>query len=355
MRKTLFFCILFTALLNTSSRAQGSADYEFIPPLVLSDYNDESTINNLGGISGGDAELPGTAYAAIVSDNGFRRGEYGSALRIDYDVPLPGDYSFYWIKTGKELYGKPGVTAAFDMGLYNYLSFWIKADPDIKNVKVEVHQDIDDNGIFVFGKDIAAFVYTDPYMNGVVDKSWKKVVIPLADFTAIKDWSKIIEIVFVFENKNGTPKGALYLDDLILGYRPGLILISKGVKEITAPVESSFKVNGVGSKHCLTFKGSNTLTINTESVYDNPYIESFRFEYSVDKGNAWRTIGTDYDVSKNIHNLNWRPDNSRELLRYQVRAVTADIWGNEKATGILIDCPVQPITCLLYTSPSPRD
>ncbi|MCX5667237.1 MAG: hypothetical protein NTY34_02870 [Candidatus Omnitrophica bacterium] len=277
MRKILFFCLLFTAFLNRLSGAEDGADYKFIPPLVLCDYNDESTINNLGGISGGDAQLPGTAYAAIVSDNGFRRGEYGSALRIDYDVPLPGDYSFYWIKMGKELYGKPGVTAAFDAGLYNYLSFWIKGDPDIKNVKIEVHQDTDNNGIFVFGKDASAVVYTDPYMNGAVDKGWKKVVMPLADFTAIKDWSRIIEIVFVFENKNGTPKGALYLDDMILGYRPPLVLISKGVKEIAAPVESSFKVNGVNSKQCLTFKGSNTLAINTESVYDNPYIESFRF------------------------------------------------------------------------------
>ena len=345
MKKILFFCLLFTAFLNTSSRAQEAADYKFIPPLVLCDYNDESMINNLGGISGGDAELPGTAYATIVSDNGFRHGESGSALKIDYDVSMPGDYTYYWMKTGKELYGKPGVTATFDMSPYNYLSFWIKGDPDIKDIKVEIHQDTDNNGIFVFGKDIAAFVYTDSYMNGSIDKSWKKVLIPLADFTAIKDWSKIMEVVLVFENKNGTPKGAICLDDMILGYRSVTVLKSKGVvKEITAPVYSSFKANGMNPKQCLTFKGSNTLAINAENVYDNPYIESVRFEYSVDKGNIWRTIGTDYDVSKNVHNLNWNPDNSRELLRYQVRAVASDIWGNEKATGILIDCPIQPIT-----------
>ncbi len=344
MRKILFFCLLFIAFLYTGAFAQDSADYKFIPPLILSDYNDESIINNLGGISGGDAELPGTAYATIISDNGFRRGESGSALRIDYDVPMPGDYSFYWIKMGKELQGKPGVTAIFDMSLYNYFSFWIKADPDIKNMKIEVHQDIDNNGIFVFGKDVAASLYTDLYMEGAVDKNWKKVVIPLADFKAINDWSKIIEIVFVFENKTGTPKGALYLDDMILGYRQPSVLAPKGEKEITAPVESSFRVNGVSSKKCPTFKGSNDLAIKTESVYDNPYIESFRFEYSIDKGSTWRTIGTDYDVSKDIHNLNWNPDNSRELLRCQVRAVASDIRGNDKATQVLIDCSVQPIT-----------
>ena len=321
-----------------------NTDYKFIPPLVLSDYNDEAIINNLGGLSGGDAQLPGTAYATISSDNGFRRGESGSALRVDYDVSMPGDYSYYWMKMGKELYGKPGVTATFDLSSYNYLSFWIKGAPDLKDIKVEMHQDIDNNGIFVFGKDVTSYVYTDPYINGPINKDWKKVVIPLADFALIKDWSKTIELVFVFENKSGTQKGVLYIDDIIFGCRPASILSSKGVSRIMAPAESSFRINGVSSKQCLTFKGSNVLSINTESVYDDPCIESFRFEYSVDKGSTWRTIGTDYDLSKNTHDLNWRPDNSRELLRYQVRAVAADIWGNDKATGVLIDCPVQPIT-----------
>ncbi|MDP2929307.1 MAG: hypothetical protein Q8O01_04505, partial [Candidatus Omnitrophota bacterium] len=103
MKKALFFCILFTAFLNTLSYSEPQADYKFIPPLVLSDYNDESIINNLGGISGGDAELPGTAFTTIASDNGFRRGESGAALRVDYDVSMPGDYSYYWMKMGKEL------------------------------------------------------------------------------------------------------------------------------------------------------------------------------------------------------------------------------------------------------------
>lgn len=326
------------------SNAQNSTDYKFVPPLVLSDYNDESTVNNLGGISGGDAEMPGTSFAAIISDNGFRRGESGSALRIDYEVPFPGDYSFYWIKMGKELYGKPGATSSFDMSLYNYISFWVKADPDLKSIKLEIHQDVDNDGVFVFGKDITAFVYTSSYTDGVINKGWKKVVVPLADFKIIKDWSKILEIVFVFENKNGTPKGTLYLDDIVLGYRPADVLASKVPKEMKPPAESSFKVNGVSSKQCLTFKGSNALAINTESVYDNPYVESFRFEYSVDNGSTWRTIANDYDMSKSAHNLNWRPDNSRELLRYKLRAVISDIRGNDKSTQVLIDCPVQPIT-----------
>ncbi len=346
MRKFLFFCILSFVFLNTLSFAKetNSTDTKFIQPLILCDYNNDSLMTNIGGLSGGDEELPGTAYATISLDNGFRRGDTGSGLRLDYDVEKPGDYAFYWIKTGKKLPGKTDASAVLSLSKYNYLSFWIKGSPGLKDLKVEIHQETDNNGIFTFGKDITSVVYTEAYMIGSIDQSWKKVVMPLEDFTAVKDWSKIIELVFVFENKSGTPKGAVYIDDIIIGYRPPLALISKGTKEIRAPIESSFRVNGVASKQCLTFKGMNVLTINAEEFGKNPFIESVRFVYSVDKGAIWRTIGTDYDVSKNKYKVNWRPDNSRELLRYQVRAVATDIWGNEKPTGVLIDCGVQPIS-----------
>lgn len=346
MRKLLFFSILFTVFLNTLAFTVSAADSnsKFTAPMLLSDYNRESIITNLGGLSGGDEELPGTAYTTISADNGFRRGNMGGAVRIDYDVPLPGDYTFYWIKLGKELPGKPGATEVLNLAAYNYLSFWVKGVPDLDKIKIELHQDTDENGLFVFGKDITSFVYTDTYLKGKIDSSWKKVVIPLADFSAIKDLSKIMELVFVFENKNGTPKGTVYIDDILFGYRPLSVLTQKEVKEVSAPQESSFRVNGVQSKQCLIFKGLNELSINDGSVYENPALESVRFEYSGDNGSSWIFISMDYDVSKKAYKADWRPDNTRELLRYQVRAVSSDIWGNEKATGVLIDCPVQPIT-----------
>lgn len=349
MRRVLFYTLIFTALLNmvfvcAPKDAAASGDANVIAPLVLSDYNNETLYTNLGTLTGGDEEIPGTTYATIVSDNGYRRGEAGSALRLDYNVPNPGDYSFYWMKLGKDLRGKTQTTAPLNLKDYNYLSFWIKGEPDIKNLKVEIHQDVDENGIFVYGKDITSYVYTDPYMNGKINNTWKKVIIPLVDFTTIKDWSKSLELVLVFENKDGTQSGTVYIDDILFGYRPAITLIAKGTKDIASPVESSFKVNNAGPKQCLTFKNSNLLSINAESYQDNPFIESVRFEYSVDNGSVWRTIGYDYDVSDNIYKVDWRPDNTRELLRYKVRAVAEDIWGNDKATQVLIDCGVQPIS-----------
>ena len=340
----IFFSLLFSVFLNTLSFAKENAGEKFIQPLIVSDYNTESLITNLGSLSGGDEELPGTLYATIVADNGFRRGDSGAAVRLDYDVSKPGDYTFYWMKLGKAIKGKSDITETVDLTKYDYLSFWIKGVPDLSKIKVEIHQDVEPNGMFVFGKDISSFVYTNIYMDGNIDSKWKKVLIPLSDFAGVKDWSKMLELVFVFENKNDTPKGIVYIDDLMFGYRPPFALIAKGTKDIKAPVENLFKVNGVNSKQCLSFKGANTLSINAENAQDNPFIESVRFEYSVDKGSVWRTIGVDYDVFKRAYKTDWRPDNSRELTRYEVRAVASDIWGNEKPTNTLIDCPIQPMS-----------
>ena len=44
----------------------------------------------------------------------------------------------------------------FDLTNYNYLSFWVKGAQEGGNMKIELHQDIDDNGIFEFGKDITS-------------------------------------------------------------------------------------------------------------------------------------------------------------------------------------------------------
>ena len=340
----IFFSLLISVFLNTLSYAKGSPDDKFIRPLILSDYNTESLITNLGGATGGDEELPGTLYATISSDNGFRRGNSGAAVRLDYDVSKPGDYTFYWMKLGKPVKGKSDATEILDLSKYSYLSFWVKGIPDLSKIKVEIHQDVEPDGRFIFGKDISSFVYTNLYMSGNVDSNWNKVVIPLADFAGIKDWTKMLELVFVFENKNDMPKGIVYIDDIIFGYKPAQVLTSKGTGLLNAPVEKSFKANGVNSKQCLTLKSVNTLSINAESVQNNPAIESVRFEYSVDKGAVWRSIGTDYDVSKKTYTVDWRPDNTRELARYEIRAVASDIWGNEKATGVLMDCPVQPIS-----------
>lgn len=341
--------IICGIILNNVSMAQSlpQKPTRFIKPIILADYNGGSLYTNLGGLSGGDDNKPGTVFAAMIQDEGFVRGNTGSAVMLDYDVERLGEYTFYWMKLGKEIPGKTGSTESLNLTEYNYLSFWIKGAQEVSDIKIELHQDVNGDGVFTYGQDITSYVYLNAYINGgIVSKDWNKVVIPLKVFNKITDWSKVSELVFVLENKAGNKKGIVYMDDILFGNRPEDVFSRKegDVKEISAPDETSFKINGVNAKKCTTFNGANELEINAESFYQNPFLESVRFEYSVDKGHSWRTIGVDYDISGNAHKMDWEPDNSRELYNYQLRAVATDIRGGEKATGVLIDCGVQPIT-----------
>ena len=344
--KILFFSILCAFFLNTIVLPEAHCSKnKFITPLILSDYNDGTLYTNLGGLSGGDEELPGTTFTVVIPDDGFTRGNAGYSLMLDYNVSELGEFSFYWVKLGKEIPDKPGVTRTLDLGKYNYLSFWIKGQKGGEKVKVELHQDIDNNGVFVFGKDITSFIYVDAYIpGGTVTTDWKKVVIPLKAFSWISNFSKAHELVFVFENRAGNTKSAVYIDDILFGFRPEAILEARDIKEIHSPVESSFRVNGITAKQCLVFQRSSELSIRAESIDENPFIESIRFEYATDGGNTWRMIGTDYDASDSTYEVTWCPKDGSELYNYQVRAVASDIKGNEKATGILIDCGVKPLT-----------
>lgn len=337
--------IVFTATPIAQELPQKTT--RFIKPIILADYNGGSLYTNLGGLTGGDDNKPGTVFASMIQDEGYIKGNTGSAVALDYDVERLGEFTFYWIKLGREISGKAGSTESLDLANCNYLSFWVKGAQDVSDIKIELHQDVNGDGIFSYGLDITSYVYVNAFISGgIISKDWSKVVIPLKAFGKITDWSKISELVFVFENKAGLKKGVIYIDDILFGNRPEDVLSrsEEDRTEIAPPDESSFKVNGISAKQCVTFGGANEIEIKSESFYQNPFLESVRFEYSADKGSSWRTIGVDYDMSGNIHKLDWEPDNTRELYNYQLRAVATDISGLEKATGVLIDCGVQPIT-----------
>ncbi|MDD5437406.1 MAG: carbohydrate binding domain-containing protein, partial [Candidatus Omnitrophica bacterium] len=343
MKRIASFLILFGLILNTP--APLFAQEKFVSPILLSDFNNGTIVNSLGGISGGKETLPGLLYATATPDEGCVRGASGYSLQLDYDVEKLGEYAFYWMKLGKQIPGRDNATFSLDLTNYNYLSFWVKGAQEGGDIKIEIHQDIDNNGIFEFGKDITSYVYAAAYLRrGMLTTEWQKVVIPLKAFTKITDWQKTLELVLVFENRAGNTKGTVHIDDILFGYKPMNILEAKSEKPLKAPVESSFTVNGVNSKKCLAFTGATTLAIKAEDISDNPFIESVRFEFSVDKGAHWRAIGYDYNVAKKIYKVEWQPDNSRELYNYELRAVAEDIRGDEMATGILINCPVKPIT-----------
>ena len=343
-----FLPALFIFFLHTPSPAQEQRfPVKFVKPLLLANYSNGTAFTELGGMSGGDDNKPGTLYVAVEHDDGCVMGNAGYAVRLDYDVQNPGEFTYYWIKLGKEATGRSGVTETLDLTEYNYLSFWVRGLEEGGNIKVELHEDTDGSGVFTYGRDITAYVYMNAYIKGgIIGQDWRKVTIPLKAFAKISDRSKMLELVFVFENKMGNRKGVVYVDEILFGNRPDEVLFARDedVKPVKAPDPNSFKVNGASGAQCPVFKGANQLEIRSDGIRDNHFLESVRFEYSTDKGATWRTIGADYNVNKRIFKIDWAPDTVRQLHTYQVRAVAADIRGNEKPTGALIECGVEPIT-----------
>ncbi len=46
---------------------------------------------------------------------------------------------------------------------------------------------------------------------------WRKVVVPLSRFQLVNDWSSILEMVLVFDNRLGSDQGIAYIDDITFG------------------------------------------------------------------------------------------------------------------------------------------
>jgi hypothetical protein len=53
-----------------------------------------------------------------------------------------------------------------------------------------------------------------PYVDKLAAGKWQKVEIPLVRFSNIDDWSRVLDIVFVFRNGRGPSKGTIFIDDL---------------------------------------------------------------------------------------------------------------------------------------------
>jgi len=345
--KQIFLSLLSICFLNIvcSHTSYASSKKGFVKPLILADYDAGTLSTNLDCISGGDEGEPGTTYAHVTSNIGEARGNHGYSLKLDYDVSEMGEFSFYWIKLGKELKKDSGITKTLNLSGYNYLSFWVKGSTGGESIKVELHEDRDNDGAFYFDRDITSFVYTSAYIKGgVITKDWQKVLIPFKSFSKIKNWSNIIELVFVFENISGIGKSTVFLDDILFGSRPDEVLMSKKPKEIKPPIAKSFKVNGNAGSECGNFGKDTSFQIKAENYNENPFLESVRFEHSADKGATWHIIGRDYDLRKNIYKITWQPKDMLVASGCQIRAVSEGIRGDTGATDVLIERSIKPLS-----------
>ncbi|MDD5135773.1 MAG: carbohydrate binding domain-containing protein, partial [Candidatus Omnitrophica bacterium] len=170
--------------------------------ITIADFNNPRLINNLNGESGTWEKTPeDTAQwiTASLSDV-TRRGESGSALKLEYSVDSPqAAVNGFWTQL-REL----------DASKYDHFEFWVKGDDKkgfTTTFKIEFNKnqkDADGNEDTIKGSYI---------VKGVTDK-WQKISVPLNVMNGILNWHGLREMVITFEKRRvDSPEGVLYFDD----------------------------------------------------------------------------------------------------------------------------------------------
>lgn len=162
--------------------------------LVVDNFDDGKKPNALGGDFGSwnkDPDDP-TQYCREGFDSGNAFGLAGYALRLDYDVDSPNPaFNGFWSKLER-----------LDLRPYKTLSLYIKGDKAkgyTTQLKLELKNERE-RGTFL--------------LNGITDE-WQKVSVPILEFMGLSDWSRMTELVVVFDDITATKKsGAIYLDEI---------------------------------------------------------------------------------------------------------------------------------------------
>ncbi|MBI4115322.1 MAG: hypothetical protein HY447_01970 [Candidatus Omnitrophica bacterium] len=316
MIKRLLFGVSFVLLMWLPVRLYALLQGNQI--LLVDRFDNQSKVNLLGGENRGE----GAQFA--LGEEAF--GKRGASLSFEYDVTEPDASSYYLFKLGVQNLSKMG-----------YLSFWMKDikanDASKSEFLVELYEDTDGDGKYVYGKDSMDRVPISRFKAGGEIDEWRKIVIPLTRFQKIQHWDRTLEMTIVFEQKWGSGKGKLLFDDLLFGsnYPEGF-----NGKEITMQNRvSSFKIGGrVASPEMKVKSGKIPITLTLTFI--DPYLEEIRFEESLDEGKSWRCIQSFYDHSTGgIYTTNWSwPHNlGRDNNKVTLRAIGSSVRGGETELG----------------------
>lgn len=157
---------------------------------IFDDFNDGDSKNNWGysTFNGGTGGTCTVSYAG---------GAYEGAncLKLDYNVPGAGSFSWYASEMGSE---------NIESSNFNGLIFWVKGAAGGEYFKIEL-KTIDCN---LTGRSNAKIYITD-YLDGGVTTDWQKVVIPLKNFANITNFTKMYEFTIAFEYDQSLINGSL--------------------------------------------------------------------------------------------------------------------------------------------------
>lgn len=329
-------CLLLIAQLIISNLAL-SQEESYV--LLVDDFDQGKMYNLLGGKTQGDEEVPGGCIPNFTKRYNETYGKNGCSLKLDFDVTARDSFSYYWSKLNSQyaslIEGKAvNVIALKDFSEYDYLSFWLMDPKGGVDFTVELHQDADGDGVYIIGKDITASVGILRYYNKDMVGKWQKIVIPTSHFKGITSWQKILELVFVFRNGHGIPKGTAYIDDILFGKGYAESLKADPAATIVAPNRSTFKSDEQNLKDGFVFKAINNLSVEAAERTSEPSIEYVKFEFSDDSGESWRTVAKDYNLTDQFYRAAWTTIGLNETKKYSVRATVGAISG--------IEAPMEP-------------
>lgn len=286
---------------------------------VIEDYEKEDSPLRLEGIGQGSQKSLGTVASRFAKGEAAMGGT-GISLALDYEIPHPGSFSYFW-------------SQPFALSGKNYFSFWRKLEGEATTSPpeflVEFREDRNGDGKFDAKHDAAERIPASRFTAGVNKQGWQKVTLPLSRFRRIQSWSQILEVGFIFENKQRFGKGSFLVDNLLFGsnypeeFKGSEIQMQNHV--------SSFKIdNKVPSSEMKLKRQPIPLTLTLTFV--DPYLEEIRFEESRDGAKTWQRIRSFYDhATSGVYTTEapWKKSRVSAKEEILVRAVGLSLLGGQ--------------------------
>jgi len=288
--------------------------------VLIDGFDDFTTENALGGETQGDEESSGGCIPSFVEDEELIYNHFGSSLKLEYDVSEPSSFSFYWSRMNSE-----GKTR--DFSEHNYISFWYMAEKKNNRFFLEVHKDVDGDGVFHLGKDVSSKVFIAKYAQKTTPGVWRKVTIPFSDFFGLKTWEHIFEIVFVFENAKRSGHGAVYIDDIVIGSN---FPLEREMYE--SPFPGKMRVNLFTANNN---KVDMRFVLHKENKFDlllknrSPILERIMIQVSEDGIQNWLPVCSFYDHSSETYQGEWVINKDKKTF-YFMQVVASDLFGRER-------------------------
>lgn len=164
--------------------------------LFIDDFNDGEKPNLIGGNYGGWNRDPLDETQGCIEEFSLENHGVGSGIsvKLTYDVESPNPaFNGFWMRLNE-----------LDVSQYRELVFHLKGDKQAgftTRLKVELKNNVrgERAGVIVDG----------------ITENWTRFRIPLNQFLQISDWTRVSELVIVFDDELATKKtGAIYLDDV---------------------------------------------------------------------------------------------------------------------------------------------